>query len=132
MEILYLNKHLFYFFNNHGIFSACCFVYFVKKYPHLLDIYNKDIQKIALYIQQFVQNKNSFFQTFFSHKFPLMHLKKVKIRPHIPKLRPALHVHRILIQVINLSSPHGQQERGMSSDDKLAAEEPGGVLQKAQ
>lgn len=50
MEILYLNKHLFYFFNNHGILSAYCFVYFVEEYPYRSNIYDKDIHKESHYL----------------------------------------------------------------------------------
>ena len=46
-------------------------------------------------------------------------------------LGPAAGLHRVLVQVIDLRPPQGQQEGGMGGDDELTAVKAGGVLQKA-
>ncbi len=66
----------------------------------------------------------------FPFKFPLMLLKEVIICPDIPKFAPTLHVHCLLIHIINLCAPHGQQKGGVGCHYELAAKKPGRIPQK--
>ncbi len=61
-----------------------------------------------------------------------MFFEKFIILPHIPKLCPFFHVHGVFVKIIYLCPAHGQQERGMRGNDKLAAEKPRTVFQKFQ
>ena len=57
--------------------------------------------------------------------------EKVTPDPHVLQLRPGTGAGRRLVQVVDLRPLHGQQEGGVGGQHQLAAEEPGGVLQKA-
>ena len=59
-----------------------------------------------------------------------MLFEEVEIGPHSGELRPPLHVHHILVHIVDLCAPHGQQEGGVGGYDELAPEEPGRVLQE--
>ena len=62
--------------------------------------------------------------------FKIKLLKKIKVHPHICKLRPWLHIHRILVKIIDLRSPHCKQKRRMGGDDQLTPKESGAFLQE--
>ena len=59
-----------------------------------------------------------------------MRFKKFVRRADIRKLRPALHGGGRRVQVIDLRTPHGQEEGGVRRDHELAPEKPRRVFQK--
>lgn len=65
---------------------------------------------------------------FYNLELILMLLKKIIICPDIRQVCPMAYPHWLLVQIINLGILHGQQERGVCCDNKLASKKPNGIF----
>ena len=59
-----------------------------------------------------------------------MGLKEIVICPDIGKLRPLLHIHRVLVQIVDLRPVNCQKKGRVGGDDQLTVKEPSGIFQK--
>ena len=60
-----------------------------------------------------------------------MRLEEVTVEPHVGQLRPLLHRHGGLVQIIDTSTLHGEQEGRVGRNDELTAIESGTVGQES-
>ena len=82
-------------------------------------------QKFFKQVTSFVENRAYFLE------ITRMRLEKIVKGPDVFHLRPAAGGDRSPVQVVNADALQGQQEWRVGGNNKLAAIEPGGILQKA-